>query len=70
MSQSVRLAQAQEALHNLVTGRMARVIVDQNGERVEFTMTTVSQLEAYIARLEAAAAGSTNGARKPLGFYY
>lgn len=68
MSQSVRLAQAQEALHNLATGRMARVIVDQNGERVEFTMTTMSQLQAYVASLAAGETGAT--ARKPLGFWF
>ena len=68
MSQSVRLAQAEEALHNLVTGRMARVIVDQNGERVEFTMTSVTQLQAYIATLRGESAVSA--ARKPIGFFF
>lgn len=66
MSQSTRLAQAEEALHNLVTGRMARVIVDQNGERVEFTMTSVSQLQAYIDSLR----GASAPVRKPLGFLF
>jgi hypothetical protein len=67
MSQSVRLAQAEEALHNLITGRMARVVVDQNGERVEFTMTSVAQLRAYIETLKA---GTDAGIRKPLGFIF
>ncbi len=67
MSQSVRLAQAEEALHNLVTGKMARVIVDQNGERVEFTMTNTAQLQAYIDSLRGT---SAVGTRKPLGFFF
>lgn len=67
MSQSVRLAQAQEALHNLVTGRMARVVVDQNGERIEFTMTNVADLRSYIASLQAGSLGTAN---KPIGFFF
>lgn len=47
-----RLTEAKEALHNLQMGKSARVLVDQNGERVEFTPTTVSRLAAYIESLE------------------
>lgn len=48
-----QLAQARQAYHDLQTGRMARVVVDQNGERVEFTPTNKSNLYAYIQQLEA-----------------
>lgn len=65
MSQTVRLAQAQEALHNLVTGKMASVVVDQNGERVEFSKTTIGELRAYIATLT-----GTGSYNKPLGFIF
>lgn len=67
MSQSLRLSQAEEALHNLVTGQMARVVVDQNGDRVEFTMTNVADLRAYIASLRAGTVGQAN---RPLGFLF
>lgn len=67
MSQSVRLAQAEEALHNLVTGQMARVVVDQNGDRVEFTMTNVADLRAYIASLRVGTLGQAN---QPLRFLF
>jgi hypothetical protein len=62
---ATRLAEAETALHNLVTGRLARVVVDENGERVEFTMTNVAQLRAYIESLRANGAGN-----KPLGFFF
>lgn len=66
VSQSLRIAQAEEALHNLVTGTMARVVVDQNGDRVEYTMTNAKDLRAYIATLRAGP-GQTN---RPLGFTF
>lgn len=66
VSQSLRLTQAEEALHNLVTGNMARVVVDQNGDRVEYTMTNAAELRAYIAMLRAGP-GQVN---RPLGFVF
>ncbi len=65
MSASVRLSQAEEALHNLVTGKMASVVVDQNGERVEFSKTNIADLRAYIATLT----GGTSAPR-PLTFWF
>lgn len=47
-----RLAEAETALHSLSLGTMARIYVDQNGERVEFTSTNVNKLEAYILKLK------------------
>lgn len=47
----VRLAQAEAAYHNLVLGVQARVFVDQNGERIEYTPANSSRLAAYIADL-------------------
>ena len=49
-----RLAEAEEALHSLNTGTMARVFVDQNGERVEFAAANRNGLRAYIAELRTA----------------
>lgn len=48
-----RLAAARDAYHNLMIGRSAREVVDQNGERVTFTATNKQQLYAYIRELEA-----------------
>jgi hypothetical protein len=70
-STSARLAEAKAALHELQTGRMARVVVDQNGERVEFNMTSADRLRAYINDLEAQlAAGAVPRPRGPIGFIF
>jgi len=53
-----RLDDAREQYHLLVTGQQAKVYVDQNGERVEYTTANRSALLAYIQRLEQAVAGS------------
>lgn len=47
-----RLSEAESAYHRLQTGASARVIVDQNGERVEFVATTSGRLAAYIQDLK------------------
>ncbi len=52
MTLAEKLADAQLKYHQLMTGQSARVIVDQNGERVEFTATSAGRLAAYIADLE------------------
>lgn len=49
---TTRLTEAESALHQLMMGQMARVFVDQNGERVEFTATNASRLRAYIYELK------------------
>lgn len=46
------LAEARAAYHNLVTGQAARVVVDANGERVEFTAAKRQDLYQYIQSLE------------------
>lgn len=50
---TTRLAEAENALHQLSMGTMARIYVDQNGERVEFTATNSMRLRAYILELKA-----------------
>lgn len=65
-----RLDQAKEAKHKLATGQLARVFMDQNGERVEYTATNMAQLSSYIASLEAEIAGVNRLARKPVGFIF
>jgi len=58
-----RLTEAQTAYHNLQLGTSARVVVDQNGERVEYTAANSSKLRAYITELEALLAGKSTRAR-------
>lgn len=50
---TVWLSQAETAYHNLMSGMAAKVYVDQNGERVEYSMQKASDLKAYIAQLRA-----------------
>lgn len=73
------LNDALNALHLLRTGRSARVVVDQNGERVEFTAANQQYLITYINQLRSAMAekGCSNGccpvqvsAPRPLGFFF
>jgi hypothetical protein len=52
-----RLDQARDAYHKLQTGQAAAVYVDQNGERVEYQLTTARNLAAYISELEVQNAG-------------
>lgn len=47
-----RLADAENALHRLMTGQAARVVVDQNTERVEFAVANADRLRAYIWELK------------------
>lgn len=45
------LADAERAYHSLMIGESARVVVDQNGERVEYTAANAPRLQAYITVL-------------------
>lgn len=45
------LRDAESAYNSLMTGQQARVYVDQNGERVEYSMQKASDLKAYILHL-------------------
>jgi hypothetical protein len=47
------LTQAEAAYHQLVTGKAPRVVVDQNGERVEYNTANRDALRAYIEELRA-----------------
>lgn len=48
------LADARTKYHQLVTGSAPRVVVDQNGERVEFAAANKTGLYNYIQQLEQA----------------
>lgn len=55
-----KLDEARDAYHALNTGRMARVVVDCNGERVEFVAANRTGLYNYIKQLEQELATSCN----------
>jgi predicted regulator of Ras-like GTPase activity (Roadblock/LC7/MglB family) len=46
------LTAAETAYRNLMTGQAVKVLVDQNGERVEFKPADASKLAAYIYDLK------------------
>ena len=48
---TARLAEAEKAYHELQIGRSARIVVYQNGERVEFTAANKQGLYNYIQQL-------------------
>lgn len=48
-----KISDAEAQYHKLMLGQTARVIVDQNGERVEFNSANRSHLYTYIQQLKA-----------------
>lgn len=69
MTNEERLADAKARQHELLTGQSVRVLVDQNGERIEYTAANREKLALYIQELEAAVNGKTLGNGGPLGVY-
>lgn len=65
-----RLDRAREQYDKLMTGRAARVLVDQNGERVEITAIKAADLAAYIRDLEAQIDFATGARRRVSGPLY
>lgn len=47
-----RLEEAYEARHSMALGGAVRVVVDQNGERIEYGPTNMLALNKYILMLE------------------
>lgn len=56
---ALRLAEAQAALHALMTGRQVVTVTDPTGRRVEYSAANRKDLEAYIQTLTAAELGAT-----------
>lgn len=48
------LKDAKAKYHAVMTGTSPRVVVDQNGERVEFSAANADKLAAYVRALELA----------------
>lgn len=57
MTLQEQLDEAKREYHALMVGLKARVVVDANGERVEFTVANRAALLAYIQELEAQLVG-------------
>jgi len=64
-----RLVEAEAAYHSLLLGNKPSVVVDQNGERVEFARTDLAKLRQYIEELKALIAG-TGGRYGPMGAWF
>jgi hypothetical protein len=62
---TTRLAQAEQAYHDYRTGVNARVFVDQNGERVEYSAINIAGLRSYIIELKTAL-GQPSGVVGPM----
>lgn len=61
-----KLVEAETALHELLTGTSARVVVDQNGERIEYTAANAGRLRAYIDELKRELSSPNLGSNGPL----
>jgi len=47
-----RLCEAEDAAHDIALGKGARVVVDHNGERIEYNHTSLKSLRGYISQLK------------------
>jgi hypothetical protein len=65
-----RYNEAKNAYHALNTGTLAKVIVDQNGERVEFNTANRASLYQYIKELEMELGMDNVNAYPPLKFIF
>jgi hypothetical protein len=71
LSLASRLVQAEDAYHAIMTGRQALVVVDQNGERVEYNRANAFQLAAYIRALKTEIANPTaTPITGPMGIWF
>lgn len=65
-----RIAEAESAYHSLLTGVMPRVVLDQNGERVEFAATDAAKLYRYIQDLKSQMPSGNTGYSGPAQFLF
>ena len=61
MEPALALQYAEAAYHKLMIGESARVFVDQNGERIEYTPANATRLAAYILELKRQLSQVTTG---------
>lgn len=65
-----QLDEARAAYHSLNTGTMARVVVDMDGERVEFVAANRAGLYNYIRELESKLSAPAVVTRGPARFLF
>lgn len=61
----LRLAEAEEAYHQLMTGRSVVMIRDSNGEQIQYSNASASKLAQYITTLRSQL-GLPGGASAPM----
>lgn len=68
----VQLAQMEQDYRDIISGNKARVIVDQNGERVEFTSANIARLYQYIVEQKSLLNPCAGRRRpnRPMGFVF
>jgi len=64
---ATRIARLQDSYEQLLEGRKARVLVDQNGERIEFNGGNARSLLTYINGLKDEYAKGCNIGTSPIG---
>lgn len=70
MTLAEKLAEAEAAYHSLVTGTQPKVVVDQNGERVEYTAASATRLYLYIQQLKREITPVTAAPNRPLNVFF
>ncbi|QXV73602.1 head-to-tail joining protein [Rhizobium phage RHph_X2_30] len=73
MTLAQRIAEAETALHELMTGKAVVEVVDQNGERVRYSVANRQALQNYIQTLKAdlaAEVAGTSPVTGPLRFWW
>jgi len=70
MTAQEKLTEAEAAYHSLLTGTQPKVVVDQNGERVEYTTANSTKLYMYIQQLKREITPVTAAANRPMNVYF
>jgi hypothetical protein len=65
---AARLKKAEEAYDDMMINGSVRTLVDQNGERVEYSPSNIGRLRGYIMELKIAL-GRNPGGSTPLQVY-
>ena len=66
-----QLEEARNAYHRIITGQSVTVVIDQNGERIEFQKANVSALAELIRKMELDInAGSNASSLRPLRVFF
>jgi len=69
MTLQEKLAEAEEAYHELMIGNKAKVYVDRNGERVEYSATSAGKLQQYISFLKSQINGTPMHSGAAVGWF-